>query len=107
MSAEKKMITGRTRKANMNPKLNVAVRSPNKKFIPSLPYAITLATASEIEIKIFFPNGMYRTKAPKANCKANAPPTVLKRISFLLFESKTASPMRTTMPTRLIIISIG
>ena len=101
------MITGSTRNAKMKPKLVVAVRSPKRKFIPSSPKAMTCATPSDIKSKVFLPKGRYKTKAPNMNCSAKAPITVLNLIAFLFLDNKIAIPIRTNIPTKLIIIPIS
>ena len=48
------------------------------------------------------PQDTFSTKAPKPNCRANAPNTVRQEMAFRFREKAYAMPNNTPMPTMLI-----
>ena len=101
MNAEKKMIAGRTVKANWNP--NVSAYSgltilPKSIIAPSLDKAKNAVTPSPIADNNAMPNGTFNTNNPIPICMISPIKTIRQGMYFLFSDINQQSARITIMP---------
>ena len=102
MSAEKKMMIGRTLTAKLKPILSTSARGPNTMSMPACEKSMTACTPVLMLSMAALPQSEYRTKTATATCSANAAATMRRLIALRLLENRNAIASNTTIPTRPI-----